>query len=76
MGKTIRLLLAHLLVAAIVFGQGLSSVGGTVKDPSGAVLPAAKVQLINTETGALRSALYPGALCVFAGAARNLSSYG
>lgn len=42
-------------LAMAAYGQSLSSVGGTVKDPSGAVLPVAKITLLNTATGALRT---------------------
>jgi hypothetical protein len=57
MRRVLQLLLAHLVVAAIVLGQGLSSVSGTVKDPSGAALRVAKISLVNTATGAQRSAV-------------------
>ena len=55
MGKVFRLATAYLFLAAVVFGQALSSVGGTVKDPSGAIIPAAKITLTNTDTGAQRN---------------------
>jgi hypothetical protein len=43
------------LIAIAAFGQSLSSVGGIVKDPSGAVLPVAKITLFNAATGAQRN---------------------
>lgn len=52
--RVFRLTLA-LGLAITAFGQSLSSVGGTVKDPSGAVVPVAKIQLVNTATGAQRA---------------------
>jgi hypothetical protein len=35
--------------------QGLSSVTGTVTDPTGAIIPQAKISLVETGTGAQRS---------------------
>jgi hypothetical protein len=54
-GKVYRLAVVYLVLAAAVFGQALSSVGGTVKDPSGAVVPTAKISLVNQDTGAERT---------------------
>ncbi len=57
MGKLIRISTLLLCLAAGVFGQGLSSLTGTVKDPTGAVLPVAKVTITHSETGAQRSSV-------------------
>jgi hypothetical protein len=54
MGKLIGLFLGSCL-AATLFAQGLTSVAGTTKDPSGAVIPGATVVLVNADTGAQRS---------------------
>ena len=43
--------LLPLLLSANLFGQGASSLGGTVMDVSQAVLPGASVVAINTQTG-------------------------
>ncbi len=41
-----------LLVIAPVFGQNANtSLRGTVKDPNGAVVPGAKINLVNSATG-------------------------
>lgn len=57
-GRSVRAALAYLILAAgFVFAQGLSSVAGTVRDPSGAVVPQAVVTLVNTSTGLERSAV-------------------
>jgi len=40
--------------AASLFGQSLSSVNGTVTDPTGAVIPSANIRLENVDTGASR----------------------
>jgi hypothetical protein len=42
-------------------GQALTSLNGTVTDPSGAVVPGASLLLLNTETGAKREAKSDGA---------------
>jgi hypothetical protein len=42
-------------LAARLSGQGLTSVAGTTKDPSGAVIPGATVVLANVDTGAQRN---------------------
>src|SRR5277367_3739960 len=57
MGKIIQSAFITLCLAMTMFGQGLSSVGGTVKDPSGAVIPSAQVLLTNMDTGAQRSGI-------------------
>lgn len=55
MGRIVRSTLLALGLAGAVFGQGFTSVSGTVSDPSGAVVPTAKVTLTNTSTAAQRS---------------------
>ncbi len=55
MGKVFRLYLVSSCLAVAVFGQGLASVSGTTKDPSGAVVPGATVVLVNADTGAQRN---------------------
>jgi len=47
-------LLAALLIALCAFGQGTTSMTGTVSDPSGAVIPGAAMVLENTATGITR----------------------
>ena len=47
-------LLAFLLVPSLVLAQGLGTVVGTVTDPSGGVVPNAKVTLVNEGTAASR----------------------
>lgn len=48
-------LLASLLSATLAWGQATTSLRGTVSDPSAAVVPGAKVTLVNTETGLSRA---------------------
>ncbi|SEC44889.1 TonB-dependent receptor [Terriglobus roseus] len=48
-------LAAFSVVPAIVFAQSTATLSGTVKDPSGAVLPGAQVMIHNLGTGAERS---------------------
>jgi hypothetical protein len=59
--KTIRLLLSVFLVCGISvlagYGQGLTSVTGTVTDSTDAVVPGVEVTITNTATGAVRSVL-------------------
>ena len=55
MRNVIRVFLLSLSLSAALVGQGLTSISGTTKDPSGAVIPGATVTLINTDTGAQRS---------------------
>ncbi|HEY1760575.1 MAG TPA: carboxypeptidase-like regulatory domain-containing protein [Bryobacteraceae bacterium] len=44
-------------LAAAIYAQGLSSLAGTVTDPTGAVVPGAKLLLVETGTGAQRTAV-------------------
>jgi len=55
MRKISELLLLGFCLAAMLPGQGLTSVAGTTKDPSGAVIPGASVVLANVDTGAERT---------------------
>ncbi len=57
MGRMIQSTLLALCLATALFGQGFTSVGGTVSDPSGAIVPTAKITLTNADTGAQRSAV-------------------
>jgi len=47
-------LLAALLIALCAFGQGTTSLNGTVTDPTGAVIPGAKLTLENAATAITR----------------------
>ena len=47
-------LLAVFLIALCAFGQGTTSVVGTVTDPSGAVVPGAALVIENVATGITR----------------------
>jgi hypothetical protein len=59
--RTSILALAALSVApAIVFAQSTATLSGTVKDPSGAVLPGAQVVIRNLGTGAERTLVSDG----------------
>src|SRR4051794_28673245 len=51
-GRALSLTAATWIAATcLLFGQtDRGSIEGTVKDPNGAVVPAAKVQVVNTET--------------------------
>jgi hypothetical protein len=42
------------LLTPILFGQATSSLGGTVTDPSGGVVPGATITIVNTQTGIQR----------------------
>jgi hypothetical protein len=55
MRKISELLLLGFCLAAMLPGQGLTSVAGATKDPSGAVIPGASVVLANVDTGAQRT---------------------
>src|SRR5262249_61350373 len=53
-----RMILSVLLIASIsVFGQGLGRIGGTVADPSGALVPGVKITATEVGTKLSRSAL-------------------
>ncbi len=54
MNKLIGLLLGVACTAALSFAQGLTSLSGTVSDPSGAIIPGANLVLENIDTGAKR----------------------
>src|SRR5437868_4335742 len=46
-----------LMVGSLAFGQStFGTVLGTVKDPSGSIVPGAKLELVNTGTNAVRTA--------------------
>ena len=45
-----------LLFSDIVLGQGMGTIGGTVTDPSGAVVPSATITVTEVGTGYSRSA--------------------
>jgi hypothetical protein len=47
--------LVSLAVSGALTGQGLTSVTGVTKDPSGAIIPGAAVKLVNADTGVQRS---------------------
>src|SRR5437016_4032462 len=47
-----RIAIAFLLLSATLYGQGqYGSMNGAITDSTGAVIPAAKVTIVNTETG-------------------------
>src|SRR5262245_65738860 len=53
-----QMILAVLLMAPIsVFGQGLGRIGGTVADPSGALVPGVKITATEVGTNLSRSAM-------------------
>src|SRR2546426_4581047 len=45
---------------AIAWGQGLSTISGTVSDPSGAVVPSARITAVEVRTGLSRTAISSG----------------
>src|SRR5438046_4690586 len=47
----------YLRARALVFGQAVSQISGTVKDDSGAVVPGVEITATQTETGARRTAM-------------------
>jgi hypothetical protein len=55
MGKLLGVFVASLIMASTLLGQGHTSVSGTTKDPSGAVIPGAAVVLVNVDTSAQRN---------------------
>jgi uncharacterized lipoprotein YajG len=54
MKKSLIVLAAALLFAAVIYAQTLTSVTGTVSDPSGAIVPGAVVSIVNDSTHASR----------------------
>lgn len=44
-----------LLAAGLAWGQAMTSLRGTISDPSGAVIPGAQVRLVNVDTGLERN---------------------
>lgn len=42
------------LLTPVLFGQATSSLGGTITDPSGSVVPGATITIVNTQTGIQR----------------------
>src|ERR1700694_3912579 len=58
--KSLRLFFGAVIAlfapSATVFGQGMASLQGTVTDPSGSVVAAAKITVTQTDTGLTRSA--------------------
>ena len=57
MRKTFSALVVALLGAIVLYGQALTSLTGTVSDPSGAVVPGVSITIVNDATGAKRSAV-------------------
>ena len=60
MNQGLVLLVAPLLLAAAMFGQALTSLTGTVVDPSGAMVPGASITIQNTATHATRETVSDG----------------
>jgi hypothetical protein len=54
MKQTVTGVFIYLLTAMLLAGQSLSSVSGVVTDPSGAMIPGARITLENLGTGATR----------------------
>jgi hypothetical protein len=55
--NSLALLIILLCGVSAAFGQRITgSIGGTVKDPQGAVVPTAAIKATNTETGFARNA--------------------
>jgi len=53
--RVVKIAFFGVWVASWCLSQSLSSLTGTVTDPTGAVVPDAKVSLLDTGTGAQRS---------------------
>ena len=50
-------LIVWVLASAVVWGQATAQISGTVKDPSGAVLPGVEITVTQTDTGIARNAV-------------------
>src|SRR5207247_11075053 len=50
-------LIVSVLASAVVWGQATAQISGTVKDPSGAVLPGVDITVTQTDTGIARNAV-------------------
>src|SRR5579875_2029086 len=55
-GRALRVVGAALMAAALVWGSASGRIEGTVKDPSGAVIPDATVTATNIATGVAQTA--------------------
>src|SRR5207245_1139536 len=49
-------LIVGIIGCGVASSQGLSSISGTVSDPTGAVIPSARVTLVEAGTGLVRTA--------------------
>jgi len=54
------LLLGFVLLGAVAYGQGTATVVGTITDPTGAVVPNAKITITNTDNGFIRTTVSNG----------------
>ena len=52
-----RLALLATAISAVLFGQAVTSLTGTVSDPTAAVVPKASITIVNEATHATRSTL-------------------
>ena len=52
-----RLAALVLCFSSVIWGQGSSTINGTVADPSGAVVPTAKITLVEVDTHLSREAV-------------------
>ncbi len=53
----VNFLIVWVLASAVVWGQATAQISGTVKDPSGAVLPGVEITVTQTDTGIARNAV-------------------
>src|SRR6266704_458976 len=53
----VSFLIVSVLASAVVWGQATAQISGTVKDPSGAVLPGVDITVTQTDTGISRNAV-------------------
>src|SRR5207245_764899 len=53
----VNFLIVWVLASAVVWGQATAQISGTVKDPSGAVLPGVDITVTQTDTGIARNAV-------------------